>query len=133
MLQKKAIRIINNSEYLAPTNPLFINNHILKLEDLVDLNIAIIMFKAHHNNLPPCMQRLFKARETHYQLRGTHIFEGVTVKTNAKERCLSVRGVRLWNSLDNELKTCKSITKFKKMYKTKIINKYRTIEYQPYK
>ena len=127
MLQKKAIRIISKSEYLAPTNTLFIKEQILKLEDLVNLNIAKIMFKAHHNNLPPCMQRLFKARETQYQLRGTHIFEGVTARINTKDRCLSVRGVRLWNSLDNELKTCKSITKFKNMYKNRMINKYRAI------
>ena len=73
------------------------------------------------------MQKLFRARETQYQLRGTHIFKGTTPKTNTKERCLSVRGVQIWNSLDKELKMCTSITKFKKMYKTRIINKYKLI------
>ena len=127
MLQKKAIWIVNQSDYLSPTNPLFIQTKTLKLEDLVDFNTAKIMYKAHNNILPPSMQELFKARESRYALRGTCIFKKGSANTNTKGRCISVKGVNLWNNLDKELKMCTTITKFKRMYKNKLLNKYKTI------
>ena len=127
MLQKKAIRIINHSDYLSPTNPLFIKTKALKFEDLVELNTAVIMFKAYKNILPTCMQELFKKRESKYALRGTCIYEKGSANSNLKGRCLSVKGVNLWNSLDNDLKMCTNINKFKRIFKNKVLNKYSTI------
>ena len=124
MLQKKAIRIINLSDYYAPTNPLFIESRTLKLEDLVTLNSTVIMYKAHNRLLPSCMQELFKPRENRYHLRGTAIFKKTKARTNSKGRCLSVIGVNLWNALDNEIKMSKSIKTYKKLYKAKVIDKY---------
>ena len=113
LLQKKAIRIICKSDYYAPTNPLFIELKILKLADLVELNTALVMYKAHNNLLPCCIQELFQPRENQYNLRGTAILKRNKARINAKERCISVIGVKLWNSLNNELKNCRSINKFK--------------------
>ena len=129
LLQKKALRIASKSDYLAPTNPLFIDFQTLKLQDLVDLSTAIIMYKAHNHLLPTCVLELFRPRESQYELRGTAIFRRNNARINNKNRCVSVIGVKLWNSLDNELKNSSSIYKFKRMYKTKVINKYRTLEW----
>ena len=126
MLQKKAIRIINQSDHIASTNPLFIKSNSLKLEDLVNLNIAVIMYKAHNKMLPACMQALFEQRESKYPLRGTALFKIQTRRTNTKGRCLSIKGVKLWNNLVTELKTCTTLTKFKKMFKNQVLNTYKT-------
>ena len=85
------------------------------------------MFKAYNNILPPCMQELYKPRESQYALRGTGIFNKGSAKNNIKGRCISVKGVNLWNKLDNHLKMCTTISKFKRMFKNKVLNKYRTI------
>ena len=129
LLQKKAIRIICKSDYYAPTNPLFIELKILKLADLVELNTALVMYKAHNNLLPCCIQELFQPRENQYNLRGTAILKRNKARINAKERCISVIGVKLWNSLNNELKNCRSINKFKNIFRSNIINKYKTSEF----
>ncbi len=50
----------------------------------------------------------------------------VRARTNAKSRCLSVKGVNLWNKCDKGLKVCNSPCQFKKMYKNKVINNYMT-------
>ncbi len=55
------------------------------------------------------------------------MFKKVRARTNAKSRCLSVKGVHLWNKGDKELKVCNSLCKFKKMYKNKVINDYMTL------
>lgn len=71
ILQKRAIRIINKTDYYHPTNKLFINSNLLKFNDLVEFNIAKIMFKVINNIVPDCVQNLFQMRSTHYDLRGT--------------------------------------------------------------
>ena len=74
------------------------------------------------------MQELFKPREGKYDLRGTAIFKKTTVRTNAMARCISVKGVKLWNSLDNELKLANSIKTYKKLFKAKVIDTYTAAE-----
>lgn len=74
-LSYKAIRIMNRSHFLEPTNALFINFNTLKFYDLVEFKMAQIMYKAH-NNLHCCStQRLFETRESQYDLRGTGFFQ----------------------------------------------------------
>ena len=124
ILQKKAIRIVNQAEYYASTNPLFLNNCTLKFDDIVKLNTAAIMYKAHNKSLPPSMQELFQPRESRYELRGTAIFRNKFARTNITERRLSVSGVNLWNKLENELKLSTSLRLFKRTYKTMLIEKY---------
>ena len=85
------------------------------------------MFKVHNKILPTCMQELFKKRESQYALRGTFIYEKGSANSNIKGRCLSVRGVNLWNGLENDLKTSKTINSFKRIFKNKVLNKYNII------
>ena len=107
------------------TKPLFYNSRTLKLEDIVNMKIAEIMYKAHNRSLPPCMQELFEPRKSKYELRGTAIFKKTFARINTKQRCLSVIGVHLWNKLDTEIKHSNSLHHFKRAYKDKLINKYR--------
>ena len=124
-LQKKAIRIINQTGYLAHTNPLFIKNNLLKLEDLIKLNTLIIAFKAKHKQLPDAIQKLFEFRETKYNLRGINKYRKHFARTETKAHCISVKSVNQWNDLEDELKTCTSLNLFKKMFKRKTINTYK--------
>ena len=44
ILQKRAIRIINDESYLAHTNSLFFSNRILKIHDMYKLNVGLYMY-----------------------------------------------------------------------------------------
>lgn len=77
MLQRKAIRIVNHTDYYEPTNPLFLRLYPLKLEDLVNLNTAAFMYKAHNNTLPCCVQELFEARENRGRTSFCNRFEWI--------------------------------------------------------
>ncbi len=112
-----AVRIVKRVDYYEPTNNLFINLHALIFLDLAGLDSLQLMYKMYNNLLPNCIQRLFKIRESQYNLRGLYMFKKVRARTNAKSRCLSVKGVHLWNKGDKELKVSISLCKFKKMYK----------------
>ena len=41
LLQKRAIRIMNNASFQAHTDPLFFSNGILKIQDIYKLNIGL--------------------------------------------------------------------------------------------
>ena len=51
-LQKRAIRIITHSKYLAPTGPLFARLKVLQLMDVYKLQVVLFMYKfKNHNSL----------------------------------------------------------------------------------
>lgn len=84
------------------------------------------MFKINNKTPPDCIQRLFQSRVSKYELRGKYMFMKTKARTNVKQRCISVKGANLWNSLDKEMKMCNTLFKFKSTYKYKMINKYKT-------
>ena len=51
-LQKKALRIINKSPYLAHTDPMFIKYNVLKVKDILEQNHLKFLFKLSHRSLP---------------------------------------------------------------------------------
>jgi len=79
VLQKKIVRIITNSSYLAHTTPLFHRCRLLKLKDIYKFNLAIYFFKnklflnysrihnyntRHSSDLNPNFQRLTQTQRS---------------------------------------------------------------------
>ena len=105
-LQKKAIRLICNADRLAHTNAMFKDMSILKLSEFVKYKTAIVMFTIFHGTLPIQLQSRFTKYSSVYSTRQTKSCVMVQVRTNLKAMCLSVRGVKLWNTLP---KNCTSL------------------------
>ena len=83
------------------------------------------MFKADKKTLPYNIQKLFQARDDHYDLRGVSMLQQPLVRINSKYHCISVKGVLLWNNCKDALKQTATWNKFKQMYKMDVINRYR--------
>ena len=97
---------------------------ILKFIDLVKFKTSIIMFKAYHNELPGSLQKMFNLHVQKYDTRHKYTFSVHRAHTNIKSMCISIYGVKLWNSLHTNLTDCKSLQVFKNMYKLHIISMY---------
>ena len=52
-IQKKTVRTITYSNYIAHSEPLLKELNLLKVKDLFELKILKFLFKLYHNNLPP--------------------------------------------------------------------------------
>ena len=52
-IQKKAIRTITYSSYIAHSEPLLKSLNLLKVKDLFNLKILKFLFNLYHNKLPP--------------------------------------------------------------------------------
>ena len=58
-LQKKAIRIITFSSFTEHSSPLFKDLNIVKLSDIITLQLAVFMYKFHNQLLPPVFDAFF--------------------------------------------------------------------------
>jgi len=122
--KKKAIRIVNHSQYNEPTNSIFRKFKAIKFSDLVSLNTAVFMFKVNRKIVPENILCLFENREQKYNLRGENMYKKQKVRTNFKMNTITVKGVDLWNGLTDDLKRINSIHFFKKQFKIQIFDKY---------
>lgn len=124
ILQKRAIRTIHKVGYQEHTNPLFLQSKLLKFTDIVSYQTAIIMYKAKNHQLPANLQNLFHNREGGYNLRSELNFKILKRNSTMKGFCISIAGVKLWNSLSEEQKQCPSINQFKARYRSMMFTRY---------
>jgi hypothetical protein len=126
LLQKKAIRIIANVPRLEHTNDIFMNFKLLKFMDLVKLSTLLVMFRAYNINLPSNLQKCFSINiNTNLATRRKNKFTVNYVRTTKKAMCLSVKGVKLWNSLDLKFTLCNNINLFKNNLKQCYLDEYK--------
>ena len=74
LLQKKIIRIMNFSHYLAHTNPLFLTMKVLPLRKIFFYKVGLIMYKYSLNLLPECIAHLYLRNDSihEHNTRGCH-------------------------------------------------------------
>ena len=82
------------------------------------------MHKAYYGNLPYNLAEYFVIdnRVMHFT-RNKYKFN---VRKNIKSMCLSIKGVNLWNALDNNITGCSDICLFKKGLNKCYFDKYRS-------
>ena len=116
ILQKKIIRIITNSDYIAPSMPLFEQLRILNIFDLCKFNTLKFFYKIFNGNHESFLyfKRLLSDEqvENHYNLRSVNV-RGPFADTNRCRQAVLIRGTSLWNSLPNEIKMIQSFNVFK--------------------
>ena len=117
LLQKKIIRIVTNSEFLAPTAPLFYSTKILRVKDVYRYILGTYMYRQHslgtlqlhshpygtrgHTNAVPSFQRLSQC-----------------------QRSIYFSGPMVWNSIPYEIRNSSSIYVFKRKYKEHLLSDY---------
>ena len=123
-LQKKAVRIIAQESYLATTNPLFAKYKILKIEDLVTLNILIKMYESKQHNLPKNLQTISNRSRIIHSNRFPENYAISYCRTLPRSRAFSIIGPKLWNSLKPEIKKLPTLRLFKMNCKKQFLQKY---------
>ena len=111
---------------------LFKELRILKLFDIVELKTAMIMYKPNKQLLPLNIQRLFSVDEvTYYNTRQLTNMKQVYFRTTLKSKCISICGVKLWNSLNMDLRNSTTLPRFKKEYKNSLLWNYDLSNWLP--
>ena len=124
--QKRIIRVVAKVNRLDHTNDLFTKYSILKFVDLVRLKVALIVHKAKFKTLPPTLQIKFNLNSDVVKptLRSAGHFKITYVRTSLKQRCISIRGVSIYNSLPLNVKSAVNMNIFKKRFKRTAFDSY---------
>jgi len=125
-LQKRAMRILTHSHYLASSTPLFLHLKILKISDLYRYYICLFMYRAKNNLLPvSCSHHTrFVNRTPRYPMRNTNDFELMPFCTNLRRKYIGIVGPEIWHSLPLSLKTLNSEYSFKKSLFELLLEEY---------
>ena len=123
--QKRAVRMICGLKSREHTSKYFKEVNILKFQDMVEAKIKVLMYKAWKLHLPDSLQSLFFTKSSDkYYTRKRNNFKVKYCNSKIKSNCLSIIGVRLWNEMEDSMKNCNSLIKFKKMVKQSYLKKY---------
>ena len=123
-LQKKSIRLVNNSYYLEHTAPIFQSLKILKVQQVFKLNCLIFMYKCTKNNkFPNFKLRLLKNFNVHsYNTRIKEHYRIPNLRLRLCREAYFVNGLILWNLLEDSMKMCPNLINFKQNVKELIIH-----------
>ena len=94
-------------------------NKLLDFHGIIKYNVAIFMFKAFNNQLPTQLLSLFTKYKDIHSRDSINAFNFLVSRAQNKLSydCISVYGVKIWNSLPIKLKQINSICLFKKELK----------------
>ena len=126
LLQKKIIRIMSFSHYLAHTNPLFLSMEFLPLMKIFLYKVGLIMYKYSNNLLPECISLLYLRNDSihEHNTRGCH---QLRVLHGAKT--LSNISARIWNVLTNKFNCDVSMSIFKCKLKLFLLHNELVLNY----
>lgn len=125
-LQKRAIRLIGKIGYRDQTSQTFSRLNVLKLDDIIKVNTCAFVYQAQNNNLPFNVQkRYIPVKRVHdYGTRNCKNLFKSRPQKNIRSRCISVKGITLFNKIPDNIKLARTVKKFKQKIKSQIIRNY---------
>ena len=122
--QKRAIRILCSTHYLAHTEPLFKTMNMLTLSGVYAFCVAKTMYKYVNNHLPPIFSNMFvRARDIHsYPTRTNNKFTLPAFKTSLAQKSFRYKGAFAWNIIIDKLNPYCSLGIFKNNVKKMLVN-----------
>ena len=96
---------------------------LLNFEDFIKYNISIFMFKAFQKLLPAQIQNVFIRYKDVHSRNSINSLNFTVNRSLSKptDDCLSIYGVKLWNSLSPNLKSATNLNLFKKELKQSLL------------
>ena len=126
LLQKKSLRIICNTAGRSHTNHLFLENKILKVNDLYSCQLGQFMYNYNNNSLPQAFNNMFPKNQSfhNYPTRRSNEFHLPLLRTLLAQNTFIYTGPRFWNSLDNVIRNARSLNSFKSKLKSFLFQSY---------
>ena len=129
LLQKKILRCISFSHFAASSSKIFNSLKILKLEDVIHLNILTFVYKALNKVSPACFHTYFTPHSSVHRIvtrqvtRGD-LFQSLKNTTIYGLKTIKYFGSKLWNTLPLFIRVSCSASVFRSSLKTFFIDSY---------
>ena len=128
-IQKRAIRTITKSFYMAHTEPRMKKMGLLKFEDLYSLQSNLLTYDCFHGNAPKNIKNLVtKTLNPNLNLRNQTNnpldLKIPNMKSRAGSHSFSCKGPGFWNEVSGELRVTNQKGRFKNGLKKQILESY---------
>jgi len=124
--QKRIVRIITKAKYNAPTNPIFKELGLLKLDQIIELEVIKLMYQVTNHQAPKPICSMFKRNTNihNYETRRRH--DPVIIKRNYApiDKSFICQGPKLWSGLNVDFKNSKTSKSLARKLKKNFLNQY---------
>ena len=127
ILSNKLLKYLLRLPQRTPTNELHKDMKILKIDDLITINILAFVKKCLFDDCPELFKSYFRYQSHNYDTRDPKLFVKRS-KTQLGSNSLKIKGASLWNNIENEIKSKCHLKSFKKCLTLHFISKYRTVD-----
>jgi hypothetical protein len=130
LMQKRAIRTINNMPYNSHTEPLFKKNEILKISEVYKLEIVKFMINYEQNKLPNSFANLFPHNNEIHTARTTRQANHIHVKLTTNQFVSNLPKFKIplyWNTTVDKIDLTKSKHLLQSTIKHNMLNSYLEI------
>ena len=129
-IQKKIVRTITFSHYLAHTEPIFDTLNILNFNNLVVHRISLMMFKYSKDLVPlPIVELFTRNYEFHNHFtRQSQSLHTAVGRNEAIYKTFTFHGIRIWNYISTKISVDVSYASFK--HSSKLFIKNNPIPYR---
>ena len=125
-LQKRALRIVSNSTYIAHTGPIFKELKLLKFHDIHSFQLGFFMFSFKNSTLPSKFNNFFllNSQIHNYNTRNAQSFRLPLCRTNTRKFSIYFQGPNFYNSLTSDITSSPSSASFKRKLKEFLLSRY---------
>ena len=125
LLQKRAVRALTKSNYLAHSAPLFSRLNVLDIYQVNSFHVGKFMYKYQNRLLPSIFLDLFQTSSQihNYNTRSATSLRPPKCRTNIKQFTLLFQGPKKWNALPSTLTSSTSLFSFSKKFKSFCLKK----------
>ena len=128
MLQNKAVRLIAGFDDKHPTSTIYKSYNILKLDDMVKLQIAMFVHRHFNNDIPSNLRGYFTNVNKYHSIATRRQTIGYNYhipryRSSKLQRSIKYLGVSVWNAIPVDIRECYS-RRFKRKFKNLIIEGY---------
>ena len=109
---------------LHHTNGLFIDNSLLKINEITYISTCEFMFKMFNDLHPVITNAFFSVTSSSHNTRSINNFSIINFKKELCRRTLIYIGPITWNKLDNILKNISNYKLFRKRMYTNLLSSY---------
>lgn len=126
ILQKKCVRNVCHAPYNHESAPLFKQLNVLRLEDILKLQLGKFMYSYVNGLLPQSLQTLFTTNASVHEHNTRHRSSAHIVATNNSSiaRTFVHEGPKMWLSLPLNIRNSMSKNSFNFKIKKHLINQY---------
>jgi len=132
LIQKRAIRAVNNLSFRAHTTEYFNRNSILMIEDFYIYQILLFIYKFKNSLINDTSFTFTYQNETHGHRTRRRYDICIPQFNKAKsQRSITYEGAKQWNSLADDVKNLGSLNSFSKCIKSIMLSKYLDVAINP--